>query len=156
MATNQRQRGQATATINWGAGGPRGRGAGGAGHEVARYPYFVPTDAGGKGSWRMVPADRAHRSRVITQDGQAEFEMGVYEEKGWVPIRQATPAQRRTIDPFMAASCMRRGYRQYLPDEVVQRLQQAVNDPDVKLSMEDCQPRTARIPTGPGITAIAK
>lgn len=55
--------------------------------KVRRHPYWVPTDNDGKGAWRFLAADQAHRQEMIQQDRESEmiYRDALYESKGWTP-----------------------------------------------------------------------
>ena len=61
--------------------------------DVRRMPMWVPWDNGGKGSWRLVPADTAHSAQLITTrhegDRPVKDAEPLYQGKGFIPERFA-------------------------------------------------------------------
>ena len=61
--------------------------------EVRRVPMWVPWDQGGKGAWRLVPADNSHQAQLITEESGVKDAGPLYQKKGFVP-EQYAPADK--------------------------------------------------------------
>lgn len=65
--------------------------------KVARRPYWVPFDNDGKGGWRFLASDLAHRQQRETADeaGTGVVTSGVYESKGYIPLARIEDGDAR-------------------------------------------------------------
>lgn len=82
---------------------------------------WVPWDQGGKGSWRLVPADTTHDAQLVTKTGDtdatgkpAKQAEPLYQAKGFVPEYRA-PAEALPLLVEKAQAAIVRAESEMLP-----------------------------------------